>query len=98
MLHIVWGGEGGGYDSYIDVGVRKSNCILHFWGPLGVWVPYGGGDRSPVRSPARAFARSPVRSPVRSLAHPLARTLVRTYNPPSYNTSGNALKSSLATF
>ena len=34
MLHIVWGGRGG-YDSCIDVGVRKSNCILHFWGSPG---------------------------------------------------------------
>ena len=87
MLHIVWGGRGGGgYDSYIY------DSYTFLGSPGGVGTLWGWG------SLARAFARSPVRSPVRSLAHPLARTLVRTYNPPSYNTSGNALKSSLATF
>ena len=39
-VHVTYclGGEGGGggYDSYIAVGVKKSNCILHFWGPPGV--------------------------------------------------------------
>ena len=75
-VHVTYclGGGRGGYDSYIDVGVRKSKCILHFWGPLGVWVPYGGGDRSPVRSPARPYARPCVRSRTPSLARSYART------------------------
>ena len=33
MLHIVWGG--GGYDRYIDVGIRKTNLYLTFLGSPG---------------------------------------------------------------
>ena len=63
--------------------------------------------RSHVRSYVRTHVRSYVRSYVRTFGRTFARTFarvppfrtfVRTYNPPSFNTSKNALKSSLATF
>ena len=59
--------------------------------------------RSVVRTHVRSYVRSYVRTFGRTFARTFARappfrTFVRTYNPPSFNTSKNALKSSLATF
>ena len=59
--------------------------------------------RSVVRTHVRSYVRSYVRTFGRTFARTFARappfrTFVRTYNLPSFNTSKNALKSSLATF